>query len=177
MGMGGRFPNGGGGGERRRIRRSTPALPNPPLLHQEPSTSRSRRISLATTPVQATNTTGFIPYSGDGFALLLPSKWNPRRQQVVPGVVLTYEDNGDAVNHVDVIARKSTASSIDGYGAPDKFLNEIVRPLLGEQVFMGETRSEGGFGANKVAAASLLDVQEAKDAKGKTYYKYNILTR
>ena len=92
-------------------------------------------------------------------------------------MVLTYEDNGDAVNHVDVIARKSTASSIDGYGAPDKFLNEVVRPLLGEQVFAGETRSEGGFGANKVAAASLLDVQEAKDSKGKTYYKYNILTR
>lgn len=126
---------------------------------------------------KATNTTGFIPYSGDGFALLLPSKWNPRRQEVAPGVVLTYEDNGDAVNHVDVIARKSTASSIDGYGAPDKFLNEVIRPLLGEQVFAGETRSEGGFGANKVAAASLLDVQEAKDAKGKTYYKYNILTR
>jgi len=126
---------------------------------------------------KATNTTGFVPYSGDGFALLLPSKWNPRRQIVAPGVVLTYEDNGDAVNHVDVIARKATASSIDGYGAPDKFLNEVVRPLLGEQVFSGATRSEGGFAENKVVAASLLDVQEAKDAKGKTYYKYQLLTR
>ena len=139
--------------------------------------SHSRPSPSPSPSSQATNTTGFIPYSGDGFALLLPSKWNPRRQEVVPGVVLTYEDNGDAVNHVDVIARKSSGGSIDSYGAPDKFLNEVVRPLLGEQTFAGETRSEGGFGANKVAAASLLDVQEAKDAKGKTYYKYNILTR
>jgi photosystem II oxygen-evolving enhancer protein 2 len=145
-----------------------------PLLSRSPSSPSPQHTLFI---LQATNTTGFIPYSGDGFALLLPSKWNPRRQEVTPGVVLTYEDNGDAVNHVDVIARKASASSIDGYGAPDKFLNEVVRPLLGEQVFAGETRSEGGFGANKVAAASLLDVQEAKDAKGKVYYKYNILTR
>ena len=41
----------------------------------------------------------------------------------------------------------------------------------------GETRSEGGFAENKVSVASLLDVQEAKDQKGKTYYKYEILTR
>jgi hypothetical protein len=89
---------------------------------------------------KATNTTGFVPYSGEGFALLLPSKWGPRRQVVAPGVVLSYEDNGDAVNHVDVIARKG-----DLGGSPDKFLNDVVRPLLGEQVFTGETRSEGGF--------------------------------
>lgn len=151
--------------------------PSPSSLSPGPSLSWPSLPALPLPPTQATNTTGFIPYSGDGFALLLPSKWNPRRQEVTPGVVLTYEDNGDAVNHVDVIARKTSSGSIDGYGAPDKFLNEVVRPLLGEQVFAGETRSEGGFGANKVAAASLLDVQEAKDAKGKTYYKYNILTR
>ena len=41
----------------------------------------------------------------------------------------------------------------------------------------GETISEGGFQANKVSAASLLDVQSAKDKNGKTYYKYEILTR
>lgn len=32
----------------------------------------------------------------------------------------------------------------------------------------GETRSEGGFAANKVSVASLLDVQTAKDKKGKS---------
>ena len=41
----------------------------------------------------------------------------------------------------------------------------------------GETISEGGFQPNKVSAASLLDVQSAKDKNGKTYYKYEILTR
>ena len=32
--------------------------------------------------------TGFIPYSGDGFALLLPSKWNPSKEKEESGVVL-----------------------------------------------------------------------------------------
>ena len=37
--------------------------------------------------------------------------------------------------------------------------------------------SEGGFLPNKVAAASVLDVQEATDKKGKKYYKFEVLTR
>ena len=41
----------------------------------------------------------------------------------------------------------------------------------------GETISEGGFAKNKVSTASLLDVEKATDSKGKTYYKYNVLTR
>ncbi len=41
----------------------------------------------------------------------------------------------------------------------------------------GETISEGGFAPNRVSAASLLDVSTEKDNKGKTYYKYEILTR
>lgn len=41
----------------------------------------------------------------------------------------------------------------------------------------GETQSEGGFGKDKVSSAALLDVQEATDKSGKTYYKYDILTR
>ena len=36
-----------------------------------------------------------------------------------------------------VIARKSDKSSIDGYGAPDEFLNKISS-LFGTQVFKGE---------------------------------------
>ncbi len=31
---------------------------------------------------------GFIPYAGEGFALLIPSKWNPSKEQDFPGVVL-----------------------------------------------------------------------------------------
>lgn len=41
----------------------------------------------------------------------------------------------------------------------------------------GETISEGGFAKNKVSSAALLDVQKATDSKGKTYYKYDILSR
>jgi hypothetical protein len=31
---------------------------------------------------------GFIPYAGEGFAVLIPSKWNPSKEQDFPGVVL-----------------------------------------------------------------------------------------
>ena len=41
----------------------------------------------------------------------------------------------------------------------------------------GETQSEGGFGKDKVSNAALLDMQEATDKSGKTYYKYELLTR
>ncbi len=41
----------------------------------------------------------------------------------------------------------------------------------------GETISEGGFKKNQVSSAALLDVQKATDSKGKTYYKYDILSR
>ncbi|CAK0782171.1 hypothetical protein CVIRNUC_005594 [Coccomyxa viridis] len=125
---------------------------------------------------KATNTTGFVPYSGEGFALLLPSKYNPSREKEYPGQTLRYEDNGDAVNNINVMVRTTTKNSIEEYGDPAKFL-EDNQYLLGKQVFLGETRSEGGFAANKVSVASLLDVQTAKDKKGKSYYKYEILTR
>jgi hypothetical protein len=48
-----------------------------------------------------------------------------------------YDDNGDSLNNVVVIARKSDKSSIDGYGAPDEFLNKISS-LFGTQVFKGK---------------------------------------
>ena len=35
-----------------------------------------------------TNTTGFVPYAGENFAVLLPSKWNPSKEREFPGVVL-----------------------------------------------------------------------------------------
>ncbi|BDA41203.1 Oxygen-evolving enhancer protein 2, chloroplastic [Coccomyxa sp. Obi] len=125
---------------------------------------------------KATNSTGFVPYSGEGFALLLPSKYNPSKEKEFPGTELRYEDNGDAVNSIAVIVRSTTKNSIEEFGTPDKFLDDN-KNLLGAQVFKGESRSEGGFAPNKVSVASLLDVQQAKDKKGKSYYKYEILTR
>ncbi len=79
---------------------------------------------------------GFYGYGGEGFSLLLPSQWNPSKEREEPGVVLRYEDNGDSLNNVVVVARKSDKNSIEGYGSPDDFLNKIS-PLLGEQVFSG----------------------------------------
>ena len=125
---------------------------------------------------KATNTSGFVPYAGEGYALLLPSKWNPSPEKDFPGTELRYEDNFDAVNNLVVSVQKTDKSSITDYGAPEKFLGEITY-LFGQQSYAGETRSEGGFAANRVSAASLLGVETAKDKKGKTYYKYNLLTR
>ena len=52
-----------------------------------------------------------------------------------------------------------------------------LRTPRAERCTAGQTRSEGGFAANKVAIASVLDVQEASDKKGRKYYKYEVLTR
>jgi len=124
-----------------------------------------------------TNSSGFVPYAGEGYALLLPSKWNPSKERDFPNVILRYEDNFDAVNNIVVIQEKVGKNSIDELGSPDKFLSEHAF-LLGETAaFKGQTQSEGGFAPNKVAAASVLDVQEVTDKNGKKYYKYDILNR
>lgn len=125
---------------------------------------------------RVTNKSGFIPFAGDGYALLLPSKWNPSKEKDFAGVDLRYEDNGDAVNNLVVIVQKSDKKSIEDYGSPDEFLKSVSF-LFGAQTFAGETVSEGGFAPNRVSAASLLDLQTATDKKGKPYYKYEFLVR
>eukprot|EP00199_Chlamydomonas_sp_CCMP681_P005668 CAMPEP_0119111254 /NCGR_PEP_ID=MMETSP1180-20130426/34778_1 /TAXON_ID=3052 ORGANISM="Chlamydomonas cf sp, Strain CCMP681" /NCGR_SAMPLE_ID=MMETSP1180 /ASSEMBLY_ACC=CAM_ASM_000741 /LENGTH=246 /DNA_ID=CAMNT_0007098119 /DNA_START=76 /DNA_END=816 /DNA_ORIENTATION=+ len=125
---------------------------------------------------RATNTSGYVPYSGDGFSILLPSKWNPSKEREFPNIVVRYEDNGDSVNSLLVIVEKTDKPNIEAYGPPEKFL-ESVSYLLGKQAFSGETMSEGGFAPNRVSAASLLEVTTSKDKKGKTFYAYEILTR
>ncbi|KAJ9524261.1 hypothetical protein QJQ45_008452 [Haematococcus lacustris] len=126
-----------------------------------------------------TNKTGFVPYAGDNFAVLLPSKWNPSKEREFPGVVLRYEDNGDAVNHMLVLTQPTDKDSIEAYGSPEKFLESRrypgTCPYTGQDT--GETESEGGFAPGRVSAASLLGVTAEKDKKGRTYYKYEILTR
>lgn len=125
---------------------------------------------------KATNKSGFVPYAGEGYALLLPSKWNPSKERDFAGVQLRYEDNFDAVNNLVVIKTKTDKSSITDYGSADKFLADIGT-LLGEQTYAGETMSEGGFAPNKVSAASLLDISEVTDKNGKKYYTYELLVR
>lgn len=124
---------------------------------------------------KATNMTGFVAYNGDGFAVLLPSKWNPSREQEFPGTALRYEDNGDSVNNLNVLVKQVGKGSITELGDPKAFL-EKINYLFGDQVFTGQTRSEGGFKANKVSAISVLDYGSV-DKDGKTYYTYELLSR
>lgn len=125
-----------------------------------------------------TNPSGYIPYSGDGYVLLLPSKWNPSPERDFKNIDMRWEDNYEPLSHVLVTKNKASSGSIEGYGSPDSFLKSIGT-YLGEQVWTsaGDTQSEGGFAKNKVSAASLLDVSTAKDKKGKSYYKYELFVR
>jgi hypothetical protein len=34
----------------------------------------------------ATNTSGFVPFAGDGYALLVPGKFNPSKEREFPGM-------------------------------------------------------------------------------------------
>lgn len=38
---------------------------------------------------RVTNRSGFVPYAGEGFAVLLPSKWNPSKEKDFSGVAET----------------------------------------------------------------------------------------
>ena len=123
-----------------------------------------------------TDTSGFIPFVGEGFALLLPSKWNPSKEAEFPGTILRWEDNSDALSHVVITRTPTDKASIDQVATPEKFL-ESISFYIGQQVFKGETASEGGFAKDKVSTASLLDQETVKDKNGRSYYKYNLLVR
>jgi photosystem II oxygen-evolving enhancer protein 2 len=119
--------------------------------------------------------TGFTPYTGDGFSLEIPSKWNPSKEKEFPGTVLRYEDNFDATNNLFVSVTPAAKSSITDYGPPEKFLDEVSY-LLGKQSYSGKTASEGGFLNNAVATASVLEASQV-EVKGRPYYKLSVLTR
>merc|ERR1719240_1040569 len=125
---------------------------------------------------KTTNKSGFIAYAGDGFSMLLPSKWNLSKEKDFPNVALRYEDNFDAVNNLVVIKEKTGKGRIEDFGSPDQFLNTFSF-LLGQQSYSGKTISEGGFAPDRVSAASVLDLESTSDKKGKTVYRYNILSR
>ena len=48
-----------------------------------------------------------------------------------------YEDNGDAVNNLNVLVKNVKETSITEYGDPKAFLDKI-NYLFGDQVFIGE---------------------------------------
>jgi hypothetical protein len=125
---------------------------------------------------QITNPSGFGAYAGDGFSLLIPSKWNPSKERDFPGTVLRYEDNQDIVNQLTVIKEKTSKNTVADYGTPEQWLNSYSF-LLGQQSYNGKSISEGGFAPDRVSAASVLDLGSDTDKKGRTVYKYNILSR
>eukprot|EP00850_Spirogloea_muscicola_P024380 SM000717S21384 [mRNA] locus=s717:1197:2170:- [translate_table: standard] len=119
--------------------------------------------------------TGFIQYSGKGFSVQVPAKWNPSKEVEYPGEIARWEDNFDATNNMGVIVRTATKSNITDYGSPEKFLDEVSF-LLGKQSYNGKTASEGGFEANIVASASVLETSTAT-IDGRPYYKLSLLSR
>lgn len=119
--------------------------------------------------------TDFLPIEGNGFKLLVPSKWNPSKEREFPGQVLRYEDNFDANSNVNVMVTPATVKSITDYGSPEEFLSKVDY-LLGKQAYSGKTDSEGGFDSGSVATANILETSTSI-INGKPYYYLSILTR
>lgn len=122
-----------------------------------------------------TNSTGFIPYEGTGFSLLLPSRWVPTEERDSREVQLRYEDTYPA-NNLTVLASKTSKKSVADFGSPDQFLKENAF-LFGDNVWQGNTRSEGGFKPNQVAAASVLEAEQVTGKDGKPHIYAHVLTR
>merc|ERR1712224_579277 len=90
--------------------------------------NKSRRALLSAVSVASLilcSCPSFAAYGGEGFSLLLPSKWNPSKEKDFPGVALRYEDNFDAVNNLVVIKEKTEKGRIEDFGSPEQFLNSF----------------------------------------------------
>lgn len=70
--------------------------------------------------------TDFMPYNGDGFNLLVPSKWNPSKEVEFPGQVLRYEDNFDSDSNLSVMVTPTDKKSITDFGSPEEFLSKVI---------------------------------------------------
>ncbi|KAH1038325.1 hypothetical protein J1N35_040068 [Gossypium stocksii] len=119
--------------------------------------------------------TDFMPYSGDGFKLSIPSKWNPSKEVEFPGQVLRYEDNFDTTSNLSVMITPTDKKSITDYGSPEEFLASVDY-LLGKQAYFGKTDAEGGFDSGAVATANILE-SSSSTVGGKPYYFLSVLTR
>nr|Q40407.1 RecName: Full=Oxygen-evolving enhancer protein 2, chloroplastic; Short=OEE2; AltName: Full=23 kDa subunit of oxygen evolving system of photosystem II; AltName: Full=23 kDa thylakoid membrane protein; AltName: Full=OEC 23 kDa subunit; Flags: Precursor [Narcissus pseudonarcissus]CAA55393.1 OEC 23kd protein [Narcissus pseudonarcissus] len=119
--------------------------------------------------------TDFQTVTGDGFKILIPSKWNPSKEVEFPGQVLRYEDNFDTTSNVGVMVNPTDKKSIKDYGSPEQFLSQVDY-LLGKQAYFGKTISEGGFEPNAVRTANILETSTPV-VGGKDYYSIHVLTR
>jgi photosystem II oxygen-evolving enhancer protein 2 len=66
-----------------------------------------------------------VTFSGDGFTVNIPAKWNPSKEQEFPGTVLRYEDNFDANSNLSVLVVPAEKDSIKAYGSPEQFLESV----------------------------------------------------
>lgn len=96
---------------------------------------------------KVTNKSGYVPYIGEGFSILIPSRWNPSKEKEFKNVSLRYEDNYDFENNFIIIKEKTDKKSIEEFGSPDSFVKSIG-DLFGKTTFKGETQAEGGFKPN-----------------------------
>ncbi|CAN1759264.1 Oxygen-evolving enhancer protein 2, chloroplastic [Linum perenne] len=119
--------------------------------------------------------TEFQEYSGAGFKLSIPAKWNPSKEVEYPGQVMRYEDNFDANSYLAVMVNPTDKKSITDYGSPEEFLSQVAF-LLGKQAYFGKTDSEGGFQSGEVATANILETSTPV-VGGKQYYIVSVLTR
>ncbi|KAK6142597.1 hypothetical protein DH2020_022945 [Rehmannia glutinosa] len=106
----------------------------------------------------AETNTEFKIYTGDGFKLSVPSKWNPSNEVEFPGQVLRYEDNFDATSNLSVTITPTDKKSITDYGSPEDFL------------------SKGGFDSGAVATANILETATPV-VNGTQYYFLSVLTK
>ena len=79
---------------------------------------------------KAKTNTDFLPYTGDGFKLSVPSKWNPSKEVEYPGQVLRFEDNFDATSNLAVMITPTDKKSITDYGSPEEFLSQVIFNIL-----------------------------------------------
>jgi len=124
---------------------------------------------------KTSNKSGFQAYQGEGFNLLMPSKFNPSQERIFPNTVLQYGDNFDQVAQMTVLVAPTSKSKIEDFGSLDEFLKQEAY-LLGQQTWEGDSLSEGGFRRGQTAVANLFN-QQVTNRDGKNYYEYELLTR
>jgi len=122
-----------------------------------------------------TNSSGYYSFAGDGYALLIPSKFAPNKEREFPGTQAAWADNFRVVNKVIVTVDPTTKSKIEDYGSPEDFVNTVAY-MLGTNSWSGKSKSEGGFAYGSVSSAALLDTGKV-EKKGKTYYNIEMLVR
>ena len=105
--------------------------------------SRARPAKRGAADAGPPRAAGFVPYAGDGYAMLLPGKWNPSKEREFAGMdvrcevpaglarrvgrtltraarACSYEDNFDAVNTLFVLVKPAEKSKMEARAAQQR---------------------------------------------------------